>query len=321
MMRWILILLAGWIAAAPVCAQEVYPSRLIRIIVAYPPGGAVDIMARITAQKIQETLGQPVVVENRGGAGGVIGTQAVARAAPDGYTLLVVDRGTLTINPSLHKVPPYDAVKDFAYTGVSAELHYVLVVTAASPAKSLREFVQLAKSKPGSLNYGAATGSIIHLNFERMNSQLGIQVTHVPYKGAADSLRGAVSGDVALTMSSYAGVSGFLRDGRLRGVAVSSSERLPQLPHVPTVSEAGGGSDAIVPTYFTYVVPAGTPRAVIAKLSAELGRAQLAPDVMEGLIKAGLEPKITTPEAITESVKRDTEHFGKLIKAVGITLQ
>jgi tripartite-type tricarboxylate transporter receptor subunit TctC len=322
MMRCILLLVAGWIAVLTANAQEAYPIRPIRIVVAYPPGGSVDLMARTVALKLQESFGQPVSVENRPGGNAVIGALSVMKAAPDGYTLLVIDRGSLTINPSLYKSPPYDSLKDFAYIGVSSELHYVLAVNASFPANSFKEFVQLAKSKQGSLNYGSfGTGSITHLNFEQMNSFLGIQMTHVPYKGATETSLGVIGGDVAMMMSSFAGVSGFLGDGRMRALAVSGPKRLAQLPNVPTVSEAGGGSNTMVPTYFTFVAPAGTPRAVIAKLNAEIGRVQLIPEVVERLSKAGLEPRTTTPDAFVEEVKRDIERFGTLVKKVGIPLQ
>ena len=317
-----LLLIAGLLAVPTALAQDAYPSRPIRMIVAYPPGGAVDVMARSVAQKLQETLGQPVPVDNRPGGSGVIGGQAVAKSAPDGYTLLVIDRGALTINPHLLKTPPYDSLKDFAYTGVSTELHYVLAVSSSLPAKSFQEFVQMAKAKPGGLNYGSfGVGTITQLNFEQLSSHLGIRLTHVPYKGAAQTSLGVLGGDVAIMMSSVAGVASFLKDGRMRALAVSFPQRSPQLPEVPTVAEVGGGSDTVVPTYFTYVVPAGTPRAIISKLNAELSRAQAAPDVAERLAAAGLEPQSTTPEAFTESVKRDTERFGRLIKTLAIPLQ
>jgi len=303
-------------------AQEPYPSRPIRMIVAYPPGGAVDVMARSVAQKLQESLGQPVPVDNRPGGSGVIGAQAVAKSAPDGYTLLVIDRGALTINPHLLKMPPYDSIQDFAYTGVSTELHYVLAVNASLPAKNFQEFVQMAKAKPGALNYGSfGLGTIVQLNFEQLSSHLGIQLTHVPYKGAAQTSLGVLGGDVAIMMSSIAGVASFLKDGRMRALAVSGPKRSPQLPDIPTVTEVGGGSDTVVPTYFTYAVAAGTPRAIVTKLNAELSRAQAAPEVAQRLVAAGLEPQTTTPEEFTQGVKRDTERFGKLIKGLGIPLQ
>ena len=308
--------------ASPALAQDSYPSRPIRMIVAYPPGGGVDVMARSVAQKLQETLGQPVPVENRPGGSGVIGAQAVAKSPPDGYTLVVVDRGALTINPHLLKTPPYDPLQDFAYTGVASELHYVLTINSSLPAKSFQEFVQMAKAKPGAMNYGSfGIGTIVQLNFEQLNQQLGIHLTHVPYKGAPQTALGVLGGDVQIMMSSIAGVTAFLKDGRMRALAVSGPKRSPQLPDVPTVSEVGGGSDTVVPTYFTYAAPAGTPRAIINKLNAELTRAQQAPDVADRLAKAGLEPLTMTPEEFTQGVRRDSERFGKLIKALAIPLQ
>jgi tripartite-type tricarboxylate transporter receptor subunit TctC len=320
-MRSFLLLLTTIFSAAAF-AQDAYPTRPIRVVVAYPPGGAVDVMARSVAQKLQETLGQPVPVENRPGGSGVIGGQAVAKSAPDGYTILVIDRGALTISPHLLKIPPYDPVQDFAYSGVSTELHYVLAVSSSLPAKTFREFVQMAKAKPGALNYGSfGTGTITQLNFEQLSSHLGIQLTHVPYKGAAQTSLGVLGGDVAIMMSSVAGVAPFLKDGRMRALAVSWPKRSPQLPEVPTVAELGGGSDTVVPTYFTYALPAGTAHGIVAKLNGELSRAQAAPDVAQRLATAGLEPTTMTPEEFTESVKRDSARFARLIKSLAIPLQ
>jgi tripartite-type tricarboxylate transporter receptor subunit TctC len=320
-MRYV-FLIAGWIATAAAFAQEPYPSRPVRVIVAYPPGAGVDLMARAAAQKLTESLGQPVPVDNRPGANGVVGAQAVARATPDGYTLLVIDRGALTINPSLYKALPYDPLSDFAYIGVSAELQYVLAINAALPAADFQEFVQLAKAKPGAINYASfGSGSIVQLNFEQMNSSLGLQLTHVPYKGAAQAAMATINGEVGVMMSSLTGVAGFIRDGRLRALAVGRPTRSPLLPQVPTISEVGGGSDTLVPTYFTFVAPAATPRPIVSRLNAELGRILSAPDMVERLAKAGLEPQVSTPEEFAEGVKRDTARFGKLVNALGIPPQ
>jgi tripartite-type tricarboxylate transporter receptor subunit TctC len=314
-------LLALTVAGASAFAQETWPNRPIRMVVAYPPGGAVDIMARSVAQKLQESLGQPVPVDNRAGGSGVIGAQAVASAPADGYTMLVVDRGALTINPSLYRSPPYDPTKDFAYTGVSTELHYVLAINASLPVSSLQEFVRLAQSKPGAINYGSfGIGTITQLNFEQLAAHFGIRLTHVPYKGAAQTSIGVLNGEVAIMMSSVAGVASFLKDGRLRALAVTGPKRSPQMPEVPTLREAGGG-DTVVPTYFTYALPSGTPRAVVARLSTELARAQQASDVLERLTKAGLEPQVVAPEAFADEVRRDLARFRTLIAKLDLPLQ
>jgi len=318
-----LIIIGVWTLAWAAFAQEPgYPSRPIRVIVAYPPGAGVDLMARAVAQKLSESLGQPVPVENRPGANGLVGAQAVAKSAPDGYTLLVIDRGALTINPSLYQSLPYDPLADFAYIGVSAELQYVLAINAALPVATFQEFVQLARSKPGAINYASfGSGSIVQLNFEQLNSHLGIKLTHVPYKGASQAAMAAINAEVGIMMSSFAGLAGFIRDGRLRALAVGRPTRSPLLPEVPTLSEVGGGSDTVVPTYFTFVAPAGTPRAIVAKLNAELGRIVAAPDIVERLARAGLEPQSITPEEFTEGVKSDIARFGRLVNALGIAPQ
>ena len=317
------VLLAALAALpAPAFAQEAYPSRPIRMIVAYSPGGAVDIMARASALKLQAALGQPVPVDNRAGGSGVLGAQIAAKSPADGYTVLVIDRGAMTINPSLYKTAPFDAVHDFAYTGVSAELHYVLAVKSSFPASTLREFAQVAKQKDGALNYGSfGIGSITQLNFELLSAHYGMRLTHIPYKGSAQTAIGVLNGEVAIMMSSYAGVAAFLKDGRMKALAVSWPTRTPQLPDVPTVREAGGGADTVVPTYFTFAAPAGTPPAIMAKVTAELARAIRAPDVAERLAAAGLEPHVEPPEAFTAEVGRDVARFGVLVKQLGVPLQ
>lgn len=296
-----------------------YPTKPVRVIVAYSPGGGIDIVTRAVSQKLADTFRQPVTVENRPGANGMVGAQAVARAAPDGYNLVVLDRGALTINPSLYKEMTYDPLKDFAYTGVMAELPYVLTINGNLPIKSLTEFINFAKTKPGVLNFATfGAGSLIHLNFEQLNANHGISLVHVPYKGSAQAANAVVSGDVGVFMSSYAAVASFIRDGRLRALAVGRSARLPGLPEVPTMAELGAGNDILRAGYFTFVLPAGTPRPIIARLSAEMTRALETPELEKHLNAAGMEPKTTSPEEFAEGVRREIPAFRKLVQVVGI---
>lgn len=299
-----------------------FPTRTIKIVVAYSPGAGVDLMSRAVAQKLSESVGQPVVVENRPGAHAIVGADYVAKQPPDGYTLLVIDRGALTINPSLYKSLPYNPLKDFAYTGISTELRYVLAINPALPAPTFKDFVALAKAKPGSLNYASfGTGSIVQLNFERLKSHAGIDLTHVPYKGTTQVVTSVMAGDAHIMMSSPEGVLNYVRDGRLRAIAVGAPNRMAMLPDVPTMQELGGGVDTLVPTYFTFAAPGGTPRAVIEKLHTELGRALALPDVADRLARGGLVAQPSTPEAFAESIKQDIERFGKLVRELGIQAQ
>lgn len=311
----------GW-AQGAAKSDAAFPTRAIKIVVAYSPGAGVDLMARAVAQKLAESVGQPVVVENRPGAHAIVGADYVAKQPADGYTLLVIDRGALTINPSLYKSLPYNPLKDFAYTGIATELRYVLAINPALPAKSFAEFVQLAKTKPGGLNYASfGTGSIVQLNFERLKTHAGIDLTHVPYKGTTQVVTSVMAGDAHIMMSSPEGVMNYVRDGRLRALAVGSPARMPMLPEVPTLQEAGGGADTLVPTYFTFAAPGGTPRAVVMKLHTELGKALAAPEVAERLARGGLIAQPSTPEAFAESVRLDIERFGKLVRELGIQAQ
>ena len=320
-MRFLAVVLALALSGE-VTAQPGYPTRPIRIIVGYSPGGGVDIMSRAVAQKLTASLGQPVPVENRPGANGMVGAQAVARSAPDGHTLGVLDRAALTINPALHKALSYDPLKDFAYTGVSTELRYVLTVSARLPVKTFQEFVAYAKARPGVVNFASfGAGSLIHLNFEQMNSTLGIQMTHVPYKGSTAAAQAVITGDAGVMMSSYAGVAPFLRDGRVRAIAVGRPARLATLPEVPTITEAGGAPETMTPGYFTFVAAAGTPRPILTKLHDEIARALAAPDMAERLAVAGMEPHTTTPEEFAQGVQRDIARFRKLVTLLAIPIQ
>ncbi len=308
------------IAAMPglVRAQD-YPTRAIRLVVAFPPGGGADFTARTLGQKLSEDLGQPVVVDNKPGANGVLGSDIVSKAPPDGYTILLIDRGAMGINPFLYRNLSFDTLKDFAHITIATEAAYVLVVNPKVPATTFKEFVALAKKEPGKLNYASiGIGSMFQLNFERMKAREGINITHIPYKGAGPAITAVIQGEAETTVSSSAGVLAFIRDGKLRALAVGADKRLDVLPDVPTLAEAGGGADTLVSTYFGFVAPAGTPKPIVDKLNQEFRKIVHMPDVAQRLENVGLEPTGSTPEEFTAEIKRDRERFGKLVKELGI---
>ena len=317
---FVVTLLAMLIGITGAPAQTApYPNRPIKLVVPFPPGGGADLTARTLAQKMSESLGQPIVIDNKPGANGSLGTDAVAKAAPDGYTILITDRGALSVNPSLYAKLPYDPLKDFSYIGIATDGPYVLVVNPSLNVKTFAELVALAKAKPGTLNYASfGIGSMPQLNLEAMNRKLGIDIVHVPYKGAGPAAQAVVTGEVGITISSIPAVQGFIKDGRLRALAVGSDKRLAQLPDVPTMAEVGGGADTLIPTYFALAAPAGTPPAIVARLNAEMKKAIADPGVAEKLVGAGLVPIGSSSDAMTASVKQDVARFGALVKAIGI---
>jgi tripartite-type tricarboxylate transporter receptor subunit TctC len=314
------VALAALHPVLPALAQsDTYPVRAIKLIVPFPPGGGADLTARVLGQKMGESMGQPVVVENKPGANGSLGTDAVAKAAPDGYTILLTDRGALGVNPSLYVKLPYDPVKDFSDIGIATDGPYVLVVNPSLNVKSLAELTALAKAKPGALNYASfGIGSMPQLNIEALNRRLGIDLVHIPYKGAGPAAQEVVAGEVGVTIGSVPAVQGFVKDGRLRALAVGADKRLALLPDVPTLAEAGGGTDTLIPTFFALAAPAGTPPPIIAKLNAELKKALADPSVSDKLAAAGLLPNGGSPEAMAATVKQDIARFGALAKAIGI---
>jgi tripartite-type tricarboxylate transporter receptor subunit TctC len=314
------VALAALHPVLPALAQsDTYPVRAIKLIVPFPPGGGADLTARVLGQKMGESMGQPVVVENKPGANGSLGTDAVAKAAPDGYTILLTDRGALGVNPSLYVKLPYDPVKDFSDIGIATDGPYVLVVNPSLNVKSLAELTALAKAKPGALNYASfGIGSMPQLNIEALNRRLGIDLVHIPYKGAGPAAQAVVAGEVGVTIGSVPAVQGFVKDGRLRALAVGADKRLALLPDVPTLAEAGGGTDTLIPTFFALAAPAGTPPPIIAKLNAELKKALADPSVSDKLAAAGLLPNGGSPEAMAATVKQDIARFGALAKAIGI---
>src|SRR4249919_3644184 len=300
----VLFLAALWPAAG--AHAQTYPAKPIRLVVPFSPGGSADLTARTLGQKMGDLLGQPIVIENKPGANGVLGIDTVAKSAPDGYTIVLTDRGSLAVNPSLYAKLPYDPLKDFAYIGIVTDGPYVLVANPKLDVKTPQELVALSKAKPGTLSYASyGVGSMAQLNLEAFNHKMGTDMLHVPYKGAGPAAQAAVAGEVGVTIAAVPAVQGFIKDGRLRALAVGSDKRFAVLPDVPTMAEAGASNDILVPTYFALLAPAGTPAPIVARLNAELKKALADPTVAERLAGAGLVPVGGTPEAMAASIKQD----------------
>ena len=285
-------------AALP-CAAQQYPSKPILMLMPLQAGSAVDVMIRIVAQKMSENMGQQIVIENQPGAAGSIGAERVKRAAPDGYTVGVLNDSILTMIPNIRKVG-YDSVKDFVPVGVVAAITWVMVVNNDLPAKSVSEFVLLAKSRPGKIDYSSGgNGSPQHVAMEAFKAATGIDVVHIPYRGATQAAVDVMSGRVQAHFSAVSIVQPYIKDGRMRALGVPSGARSPLLPEVPTMSEAG------VPgfewrTWASFVVPLGTPQPVVERLNAELVKSVKTPEVRDKLIAQGLEPIGSAPATVTQ---------------------
>ena len=297
-------------------AQE-YPNRPLRVIVPYAAGGLPDTIARLVGQKMGETLGQQMVIENRGGAGGIVGTTDVAKAAPDGYTLLVADVGQIAINPHLFSKLPYEPLKDLASVSLIGTSALYLVAHSSVPAKNMQELIALLKSQPGKFSYGSSgTGSIHHLATEALKVGFGLDMVHVPYKGTGQSVPALLGGQVSLLYAALPSIQGHVKDGKVKILAVSTPQRSPQAPDVPTVAEAGIPGYDFVAEIALYA-PTGTPRDVVQKLSTQAARAVKQPDVIERFKQLGIDAVGSTPEALTEQNKVNYEKYAKVVKASG----
>jgi tripartite-type tricarboxylate transporter receptor subunit TctC len=301
-------LAAPWIARAQ-------SARAMRIVVAFTPGGSTDILARALAPKLSQALGVNVIVDNRAGAGGSLGAAEVAKAEPDGNTLLMGHIGTLAVNPSIYPKLGYDPVKSFAPVAWVARVPNVLVVNAASPAKTLREFIDLARANPGRLTYSSGgNGSAAHITFEYFKLRARIFMLHIPYRGTAPSVTDLIAGQVDATFTGAPTVLPHVKSGRLRALAVSSAQRLPSLPDVPTVAESGiVGFEA--DQWYGLVAPAGTAPATIARLNGEVNRALALPDVAQQLASEGAAPVMTTPQAFGDLIAREIPRWAEVVKA------
>lgn len=320
--RFLLGLLTGLMCLGTALAQspQSYPSKPIRFIVPYAPGGSTSHVARLVAAKLTESWGQPVVVDNRGGANTVIGTEAVARSAPDGYTIGLTT-STLATLPHLMATLPFDPVKDLAPVAPLISTQLVLVLHPSVPANNLKEFIALAKARPNQLNFAAVgTGSSTHLAGELFKSVTGVKMQHVAYKGTAPALTDLIGGQVQLNFDTPVTSLPHIRSGKLKPIAITGKNRLASLPDVPTFAEAGL-PEYDVQLWFGVIAPAGTPKDIISKLSKEIARILALPDVKENLSLQGLEPFAASPDQFGALIRADLDKYGKVIKGAGIKIE
>jgi tripartite-type tricarboxylate transporter receptor subunit TctC len=315
-MRPLATLLAALLLSCAAVAQP-WPSKPIRFVVPYPAGGPLDAVARLLGQKVGESVRQPVIVDNKAGAGGNIGADFVAKSAPDGYTILMGAVATHAINPTLYASMPYDAIRDFMPITQVASTPNVLVVNPRIPASNVKEFIAYAKANPGKLNFGSgSTGSAGHLAGELFKSMAGVQMTHVPYKGAAPAMQDLIGGEVQLMFDNLASSLAQVKAGRIRALAVTTARRSALAPELPTIAESGlPGFD--ISTWFGVFAPAGTPRDVAGRLHTEFTHALAAPDVREKMLALGAEPIGSKPEEFAAYIRSEAGKYARLVKASG----
>ncbi len=307
------------VASPTSTASQEYPNRPIKIVVAFTPGGGNDVYARIVAEKLQERLGQPVIVDNKPGAGGSIGPGFVAKSAPDGYTLLLASDG-LTVKPWVYKSLPFDVEKSFAPVGVGVTQPVVVAVTNSLPVKSINELIAYAKEHPGKLFYGTpGLGSVAHFSTEWFKSLTGINMVPVPYKGATDVLTALMSGQVQVMFGALNSAAPFIQSGKIRAIGVAELQRLPQFKDVPTVNESVPGYQA--KAWYGLMAPAGTPDAILNKLSEAQRAIVNMPDVRDRLARLGMDTNPTSAAEMRQIVTNEMVRWGKIVKTAGIELQ
>ena len=306
--------LAHALAVAGAMAQ--YPNKPIRFILPFP-GGATDFLGRVVGQRLAEALGQPVVIDNRPGAGGNLGIEIAARSAPDGYTLVLV-APNVTISPSLYRKLNYDPVRDFAPVTPVATVTMVIITHPALPAQTLKEFIALAKSKPGQLNYGSGgSGTSLHLAGELFKITAGVDLVHVPYKGASVAMNDVIGGRLDSLFIGIPAPAPHIKAGRLRGLAVLASQRSPVLPEVPTATEAGLPGFEVT-TWYGVLAPAGTPKDIVARLNREIVRIMNAPDTKERLAVVAADPMTSSPEQFSAYIKQEIARWSKVVRTAGL---
>jgi tripartite-type tricarboxylate transporter receptor subunit TctC len=312
---------AGALSLAPLAvqAQAAFPTRAITIVVPFSAGGTTDILARVVGQYMSKDLGQPVIVDNRAGAGGNIGAQNVARSAPDGYTLLMGTVGTHAINQSLYKKMPFDPIKDFAPLTRVALVPNLLVANPAQPYKNVKEMIAYAKANPGKLTFGSSgNGSSIHLSGELFQHMAGVEMQHVPYRGSAPAVTDLLGGQIGVMFDNMPSAIGHVKSGRLRPLAVTTPKRSPALPDVPTIAEAGVPGYSAT-SWFGLLAPANTPAPVVAKLNASILKALADPEVKKKMAEQGAEPFGEKPEQFAEFIRSETAKWAKTVKQSGAT--
>ena len=316
--RCLIAALAAIYIPSAALAQAPYPSRPIRLIVPFPPGGPVDVMARCVVQRLGPALGQ-IIIDNRPGAGGTIGSKAASLAEPDGYTLLFGSSTTLAASPSLYRNIGYDPVKSFVPVGMISSVPFVLAVAPHVRANTLAELVAYAKANPGKLNFGAPTGTLPHLTGEMFKLRAGIDMVHIPYKGAATAITDVLSGEMDMTFEPISVMIAHVRDGKVRPLAVTGAEHSPELPDVPTMIESG--YPGFVSMSWTGIVaPASTSPEVVAKLNRTIIETFRAKDAQEGLARMGAEPKFGTPESFGATIAAEIPKWAEAVRAAGVRL-
>jgi tripartite-type tricarboxylate transporter receptor subunit TctC len=313
-------ILAGVATALSICAAQVaaqgYPAKPVRVVVPYPPGGGTDIVARTLAQLMTVSMGQQVVVENRGGAGGNIGMEVVAKSPPDGYTLVFAITAQLAVNPSLFPKLPYDLMRDYAPITLAGIAPYLLVIHPSLPAKSMKELLALARNAPNELRYGSAgNGSGSHLAGEMLNSLARVKTQHIPYKGGAPAMTDLIAGQLQISYLTYTSTSAFLRNGRLRALGVTTLKRSPVLPDLPAIAEFVSGYDSSV--WYGALAPAGTPPDIVARLNREFVTALKTNELRSRLTSEAFEAIGSTPEFLGDYMKKEIARWAKLVKETG----
>jgi len=307
------------VPAAPANAQQ-YPSRLVKLVVPQAPGGATDVFARKIGQVLSERWGQPVIVENRAGAAGTTGTDAVAKSPADGYTLLVTYAGSQAINQSLYPKLPFDSVKDFQTVATLAVTPFFLIAKPGLPAKDLGEFLALARRQPDAYTFASSgNGSVNHLLGEMLKTEAGVKILHVPYRGVAQAITDVIGGQVDTAFSSVPSVLQMIRGGQVRALAVSSARRVAVAPEVPTIAESGFPGFDVNP-WWGILAPAGTDMAIVRKINAEVGDILRGKEMSDFLAAQGAEPFIASPEEFRRMLEADVEKWAKVVKAAGVTL-